>query len=120
MAKPPTPADGSAPTGEGPGTVRIDFDAVPWTSPAPGLRTKTHVRAGQQLRLLELSEGFVEPGWCTKAHAFRVLEGTFTLETPAGRERFAEGAHGLIAAGERHKASVEPGARALLLLFETP
>ncbi len=84
-------------------TLRVDFDALPWQSPAHGVRFKAFTRKGQRLRLLEFSNGFTEPSWCLAGHAFHVLEGSLTIETEKG---------------QRHKASVSGTERALLLLFE--
>ncbi len=54
--------------------VRLEFDGLPWEGPAPGIRFKTFVRGSQQARLLEISDGFEEREWCTRAHAFYVLD----------------------------------------------
>lgn len=100
--------------------IRVRFDDLPWESPAPGIRFKAVVRGSQRLRLLEFSGGFEEKGWCTSGHAFRVLEGSFTLRTRRGDVRFAAGDVGFLAAGEAdaHKAVLGPTERARLLLFE--
>ena len=100
--------------------LHVRFDDLPWESPAPGVRFKAAVRGSQRLRLLELSEGFEEKEWCTSGHAFRVLEGSFTLRTRSGDVRFAAGDVGFLAPGEAdaHKAVLGPTERARLLLFE--
>src|SRR6266542_1066402 len=59
--------------------VILDFDAVPWESPGPGVRYKSIVQERQRLRLLEFSAGFEEESWCTGGHAFHVLDGSFSL-----------------------------------------
>src|SRR5512133_3864129 len=100
--------------------LRVDFDRLPWEAPAAGLRTKTLVRAGQRARLLELGEGFLEAEWCTRRHAFHVLDGRCSLETRDGPLTLAKGDVGLIPGGAAHghKLVLGPGERALLLVFD--
>jgi quercetin dioxygenase-like cupin family protein len=100
--------------------VLIEFDKLPWESPGPGVRYKAFVSGTQQLRLLEFSEGFEEKEWCTKGHAFYVLDGLLLLRTKDGVVRMKAGQIGFLDAGEAssHKVIMEPGERALLLLFE--
>ena len=98
----------------------VGFDTIPWQAAAPGGRFKAVVRGVQRVRLLELTEGFSEPQWCTQGHAGRVLEGSFTLRTPTGGQRLSEGDVFVIEPGgsHAHKAELGPGERTLLLLFE--
>jgi hypothetical protein len=100
--------------------ILVDFQPLPWIDAADGLRTKTAVRGGQRARLLDLSHGFVEADWCTRRHAFHVLEGACSLETRAGVTLLAKGDVGLISGGEPHghKLVLGPGERALLLVFD--
>jgi quercetin dioxygenase-like cupin family protein len=100
--------------------VRIDFDGLPWESPSPGIRFKTFSRGAQQLRLLEFSDGFEEREWCTKGHAFHVLEGAFSLHLPDRVVRLRAGDTGFLGVGEgeRHKAVLGDRERVRLLLFE--
>jgi hypothetical protein len=99
--------------------ILVAFD-VSWEDAGTGLRTKTAVRGGQRARLLDLSHGFVEADWCTRRHAFHVLEGACSLETRDGVTALAKGDVGLIAGGDahRHKLVLGPGERALLLVFD--
>lgn len=60
--------------------IRIGFDEIEWESPAPGLRVKARETGDQRLRLVEFSEGFVEPDWCTKGHTGYVLDGAMELD----------------------------------------
>lgn len=98
----------------------VRFDDIPWEALAAGVRFKAFVREGQRLRLLEFSPGFEEAEWCTRGHAFHVLEGSFTLRTRRGEQRFVAGDVGFLGAGEgdAHKAVLGPDERARLLLFE--
>ena len=100
--------------------VRVEFEGLPWMAPAQGIRFKTVVRGTQQVRLLELSEGFEEREWCTQAHAFYVLEGEFSLRLRERTLRMKSGDVGLLESGEEHhhKAIVGRGGRARLLMFE--
>jgi quercetin dioxygenase-like cupin family protein len=100
--------------------VPVHFDDLPWESPSPGVRFKTLVRGAQRLRLLEFAEGFEEPDWCTKGHAFYVLEGSLTLRTKNGETRINAGDVGFLSAGagDAHKAILGQKERARLLLFE--
>ncbi|MGD0998366.1 MAG: hypothetical protein ABR941_08645 [Thermoleophilia bacterium] len=101
--------------------VLVDFGSVPWQATSPGARVKVVVRGAQRVRLMELTEGFAEPQWCTQGHAGRVLEGALRLRTRAGVRRLQQGDVFVIEPGERHahKAELGSGERALLLLFET-
>jgi hypothetical protein len=100
--------------------VLVDFERLPWEGTAAGLRSKTFVRDGQRARLLELSDGFVERGWCTRSHAFHVLDGSCSLETREGIVPLEKGAVGLIPGGEPHSHRLVLGSdeRALLLVFD--
>ena len=40
--------------------VSFAWDAIAWETPAPGVRTKTVVRGGKKLRLVEFGRDFVE------------------------------------------------------------
>jgi quercetin dioxygenase-like cupin family protein len=99
----------------------IDFAALPWQSPAPGVRFKAVSRGGQRLRLVEFEAGFVEPDWCRKAHTGWVLEGALEIEFPDGRVtvRAGQGVFLLAGEAERHKAHVlGPIARLILVEAE--
>jgi hypothetical protein len=71
--------------------VLIEFDKLPWESPRPGVRYKAFVSGTQQLRLLEFSDGFEEKEWCTKGHAFYVLDGLLLLRMKNGVVRMKAG-----------------------------
>ncbi len=99
--------------------TRIDFTTLPWEEPAPGMRHRCTARGGQKLRLLEIVPGFVEDGWCRKAHVGIVLEGELELTLPDATVRYSAG-DGLFVLGgeaERHRARAL-GSRVRLLLVE--
>ncbi|HEX9401808.1 MAG TPA: cupin domain-containing protein [Anaeromyxobacter sp.] len=100
--------------------VILDFDAVPWESPGPGVRYKSIVQERQRLRLLEFSAGFEEESWCTGGHAFHVLDGSFSLRFDGGVVHLKAGDVGFLPAGEghRHKAALGREEYVRLLLFE--
>ena len=97
---------------------RIDFAAMAWDAPAPGVRAKVYERGGRRLRLLELSGDFVEPGWCTKGHIGYVLEGRLEIRFGDGPVVFAPGDGLFIPLGEehRHRARVLAGPVRLVLV----
>jgi len=100
--------------------VLVDFESLPWQSPRPGVRLKAVEHGDQRLRLVEFSEGYEEPDWCTQGHAGRVLEGAFTLELRDRSVRLAEGDALFLPAGDEHahRPVVGAGERVLLLLVE--
>ena len=58
----------------------FDFEEMEWTNGSVGMRYKKFIGGNQQLRLVEFSEGFIEPDWCLKGHAGIVLDGEFALD----------------------------------------
>ncbi len=59
---------------------RVDFESMPWESPAPGVRCKKRDCDGRLLRLVEFTREFVETDWCVKGHAGYVLEGVIVVD----------------------------------------
>ena len=98
----------------------VEFDKLTWSEPATGVRTKTFVSGNQQIRLVEFSEGFIEPDWCRKGHAGYVLSGNFSNDYSGVLERYNKGDIFFIPKGERskHKAILGKGEKVTLLLFE--
>jgi hypothetical protein len=81
---------------------RIDFDAIPWQSPAAGVRQKAVVRDGRRLRLVEFAHDFVEPEPCLKGHSGYVLEGRMDLVMADRTVAFGPGDGIFIPAGPEH------------------
>ena len=100
---------------------RVDFEALPWQSSLPGARFKTHREGGRQLRLVEFTAEFSEPGWCERGHAGLVLDGTLEVAFRGRTMSFHEG-NGLFIPGgpaHAHRArSLAPVTR-LVLVEET-
>ena len=86
----------------------IQFDQLPWESPKPGFRLKVFREGATQLRLVEISQGFVESEWCDKGHVGYVLSGDIDIEFSSGVVRFSEGAAILIPPGAEHKHKAQP------------
>jgi hypothetical protein len=99
--------------------TKVDFAALEWQHPAPGVRFKAFTRAGRKLRLVEFSREFVETGWCTNGHAGYVLSGELEIQFTDHTVRFSAGDGIFIQAGEteKHRAHV-PGGLATLILAE--
>jgi quercetin dioxygenase-like cupin family protein len=101
----------------------IDFSNINWQSITPGLRQKTFIRDGERIRLVEFSEGFQEPEWCTKGHWGYVLQGELTIDFNGKPQKYRAGDGLSIPEGRiesRHKVIIAPGKKALLVLFDKP
>lgn len=99
---------------------RIIFDSIEWTNVGTGVRYKAFVHGNQRLRLVEFSEGFTEPDWCTHGHAGIVLDGRLALDFNGRLERYGKGDIIFIPSGEadKHKAVLGKNEKVTLLLFE--
>ncbi|MEP7341927.1 MAG: cupin domain-containing protein [Acidobacteriota bacterium] len=84
---------------------KIDFDAIAWNSPAPGIRSRAFTHFGKQVRLLEITRDFVEEDWCLKGHAGYVIEGELEIDFDGETIIYRAGDGLLIQPGEssRHK-----------------
>ncbi len=81
---------------------KADFDKLQWESPAPGMRSKSCIRDGKKLRIVEFTDGFVEPLWCEKGHVGIVLSGELEIDFKGKAVRYPEGTAILIPAGAAH------------------
>ncbi len=82
---------------------RVDFESMPWNTATTGVRTKIFKQSGKQIRIVEFSKEFVEPGWCTKGHIGYVLEGEVEIDF-SGEFLFLKSGDGFfITVGEKHK-----------------
>ena len=82
---------------------RIDFESIPWESPADGVRFKAYELSSKKLRLVEFSKEFVEPDFCTKGHIGYILEGQMEIDFDGEKELFGPGDGVFIPAGQQHK-----------------
>ncbi len=99
--------------------TKINFVELSWDETNIGVRSKSMIRNGKRLRLVEFTDRFVEHEWCMKAHAGYVLDGVMEITFPDRAERFAAGDGIIIMGGEaeRHKAKVV-GSIVRLILVE--
>lgn len=98
---------------------KVEFDGLEWRSTLPGARFKTAVCGNKQMRLLELTQEFVEPGWCVRGHLGTVLAGEIEIDFQGEVVRYPAGSGILIPAGPEgaHMAKAMTPT-ALLLLVE--
>jgi ethanolamine utilization protein EutQ (cupin superfamily) len=82
---------------------KIDFTSMPWEKPADGIRFKGYEQEGKQIRLVEFTDMFVEPDWCTKGHIVYILEGTLEVNFDGYIVVFNAGDGLFIPAGEKDK-----------------
>ena len=81
---------------------RILFDQIEWQTPHLGARFKVVRDGSRQVRLLELSDEFVEPQWCEKGHVGFVVSGELEVDFSGQVVRFPEGSALVIPAGAAH------------------
>ncbi|MFQ5605547.1 MAG: hypothetical protein ACE5HS_19935 [bacterium] len=83
--------------------VLVDFNTLPWQSPAAGVRFKVVKKAGKQLRLVEFSKEFEEKDWCGRGHIGYVLQGEMALNF-SGHIKYYQSGQGLfIPGGQKYK-----------------
>ncbi len=81
---------------------RVDFESMPWQSPAPGVRSKAWEHNGSRLRLAEFTKEFVEADWCVKGHVGYVLEGVIEVDFHTKQEVLVAGDGLFIPPGHEH------------------
>ncbi|OGW34496.1 MAG: hypothetical protein A2010_05650 [Nitrospirae bacterium GWD2_57_9] len=81
---------------------RIDFAALDWESPMPGVRQKVIAHNGKKLRLVEYTRE-MHPHWCMKGHVGYIVEGRFEIEFRDGVRIFEQGNGVFIPDGEEHQ-----------------
>jgi len=82
---------------------KIDFESMPWESPAAGVKFKAYEQNGRKLRLVEFTREFIEPDWCIKGHIGYILEGQMEIDFDGKVVVFNSGDGLFIPAGEKHK-----------------
>ncbi|MBU1155510.1 MAG: cupin domain-containing protein [Proteobacteria bacterium] len=99
---------------------KVDFAALDWQSPGPGVRQKVHEKDGHRLRLVVFSREFSEGDWCRKGHLGYVLQGELEIDFNGIKVRYGTGDGLCIPAGKahRHKAAVLGQSVRLILVDE--
>lgn len=89
-------------------STKIDFGALPWQKPAPGVRFKAAGRNGRKLRLVEFTRAHSEKDWCREQHIGWVLQGELEITFADRTERYraGDGIFILGGSGEKHRARV--------------
>ena len=96
---------------------RVDFETIQWQIMAPGARHRMVERDGKRIRLVELTDLFIENDWCLKGHVAYLIEGEPEFTFQSGTERLKPG-DGFLIRGkvDKHRARViSPLARLLLV-----
>jgi quercetin dioxygenase-like cupin family protein len=81
---------------------RVDFEALDWAHPIPGVRHRFVTREGQKLRLVEYTKEMA-PHWCARGHLGMILEGRFQIRFDDATEIYEPGDGVFIPAGEAHR-----------------
>jgi quercetin dioxygenase-like cupin family protein len=98
---------------------KIDFAALEWDSPAPGIRQKIFERDGKRVRLVELEPMPERPDWCLNGHTGCVLAGELEIEFADETITYQTGDVFIIGSGEREKHIPRPvGAKVVLFVSE--
>jgi hypothetical protein len=98
---------------------KVDFEALSWQTPEPGMRSKTYKKGKKQIRLVEFTDQYFDPNWCTRGHVGFMLEGEMDINFNGRPMTFRKGDGLLIPAGEKnkHMVKVHTG-QALVVLIE--
>ena len=99
---------------------KVEFDSIPWKTEETGMRFKVHKQGKKQLRLVELTEEYFDPHWCTKGHLGFVLEGQLDFNFNGKLTTFKKGDGVFITPGEknRHMVKVHSGTARLAFVEE--
>ena len=82
---------------------KINFDSMAWENPMVGVKFKAYEQDGRKLRLVEFTQEFIEPDWCTKGHIGYILDGEMEIDFDGKVIVFGPGDGVFIPAGEEHK-----------------
>ena len=101
-------------------TRHIDFKHIQWHE-GHGFKNKRHFMGNFSMRIAEFYPDFVEEFWCKKGHYGYVIEGEMYVRFEGEVIHYKKGDGIAIPAGEahRHKAMVDQGKFARLVLFES-
>lgn len=81
---------------------KVDFQSIPWSSPANGVRQKVYRSGDRQLRLVEYSRD-MPPHWCEKGHYGYVLNGRMEIRFENEVHTFSSGDGVFLPSGSEHK-----------------
>src|SRR5579859_479152 len=85
---------------------RVNFADLGWNSWAgelPG-RVKYAREGGQQVRMMELGPGFVEPEWCERGHIVYVVSGRYMQQVENETWEMVAGQALILSPGTRHRS----------------
>jgi ethanolamine utilization protein EutQ (cupin superfamily) len=82
-------------------TYRVDFNALPWSSPMPGVREKRHRVGDRVLRLVEYADSMA-PHFCSKGHVGHIVLGVLEIEFKGQTLTFQTGDALFIPPGDEH------------------
>lgn len=102
-----------------PGPYRVDFEALPWTSPMEGVRCKIHAEGDRRLRLVEYAST-MPPHGCEKGHWGWILEGTFEIAFERETLVFRAGDGVFIPDGPEHRHRARSLTDTVTALFVEP
>lgn len=85
------------------GQHKIDFTYLPWEAHIDDVRSKTYIHDNKQVRLVEITDRFVETEWCNKGHIGYILEGQLEVNFNGNIVIFNKGDGLFILAGEKDK-----------------
>ena len=99
---------------------KIIFKNLPWTTLTTGAQQKECTQANMKMRLIQFTDTFVEPDWCTKGHLGYVVKGEMGINFNGKIIRYQQGNGLSILTGEerKHKVVIEPGKSVELIVFE--
>lgn len=83
-------------------SYHVDFEAIPWDRPFPGIKQKVSQDGVRRLRLVEYDASMV-PHWCEKGHYGYLLEGRFEIEFDHAKMNFQAGDGVFIPEGPQHR-----------------
>ncbi len=99
---------------------KIDFANKEWIDDQPGFRYKERRIGSHKMRLVEVTDGYVDTDWCMHQHTGYVVEGRIRFIFPDKEIEFQAG-DGIVitdAPNQKHKAVVPQGGKVLLVFFE--
>lgn len=96
---------------------RVAFETIQWQVMAPGARHKMVERGGTRIRLLELTDSFIEHDGCLKGRVGYLIGGELEFTFESRTERLQPGDRFLIRrAVDKHRAkAIGPLARLLVV-----